>query len=257
MLVTEGAILLPGDLERWQELERDDGIYAVTSAFRSRCTEALRVVVDFVASGGPSYAGTSWGKDSTVLAHLIWCAAEELGIEVPLVHVDCRPINNPHCHQVAAAFLERWPTRYHEEVIWCRREPTAPVYDYCEGWHASGTLETAFASVARQFGDRYLSGIRGAESASRRKRMRYYGHSTAKTCAPLGYWSARDVYAYLYAHDLPVHPAYAQSLGGVLDRDRLRVAFLGLRHGTEFGRHELETVYYPRIRTEMLEGTPT
>ena len=49
-------------------------------------------------------------------------------------------------------------------------------------------------------------------------------------------------------HNLPVHPAYAMLMGGRLDRIRMRVAWLGLKHGRRFGRHEWEMRYY---RDEM------
>lgn len=180
-----------------------------------------------------------------MIAHLAWCASEELGVDVPLVHVVVRPINNPHCLDVRDAFLARWPVRtYHEETVWCRRNQVGDPHDIADSWHATGTLEEGFASAARLFGDRYVSGIRGDESGGRRRRMRAYGVATSRTCAPIGHWSARDVFAYLYAHDLPVHPAYAMSMGGALDRDRIRVASLGGQRGTGTGRAEWERTYY-------------
>ena len=57
------------------------------------------------------------------------------------------------------------------------------------------------------------------------------------------------MFAYLHRYELPVHPAYACSMGGTVPRERLRVAWLGLRHGTEYGRRELEWRYY---REEMI-----
>lgn len=244
MSLIESPRFQPGDVEHWRSFERDDAIWSRTDAFLRQCRLALESIVDF-AEKGPCYAGTSWGKDSTVLAHLVWCAAEEMGTTIPLVHVDCQPINNPDCRGVRERFLERWPTEYHEIVVHCIRNNDAPSHDYREGWHATGTIEQGFAVARRRFGARHISGVRGQESAGRRKRMRTYGISTDRTCAPIGYWSARDVWAYLYAHDLPVHPAYAMSMGGALDRDRLRVAFLGLRHGEGVGRREWEQTYYP------------
>jgi 3'-phosphoadenosine 5'-phosphosulfate sulfotransferase (PAPS reductase)/FAD synthetase len=124
----------------------------------------------------------------------------------------------------------------HEIVVAAR-------YD-AKGWHASGTLERGFAEAARRFGERYISGVRGEESGARKLRMMTHGTATERTCAPIGWWSAEDVFAYLHANGLPVHPAYAYSLDGLLDRARLRVAALGGERGTGWGRRQWEERYY-------------
>ena len=54
-------------------------------------------------------------------------------------------------------------------------------------------------------------------------------------------------FAYLAQHDLPVHPVYAMSMGGVIDRSKLRVASLRGRSGTGMGRREWEDLYYPEF----------
>jgi len=89
-----------------------------------------------------------------------------------------------------------------------------------------------------------VSGVRGEESGVRKLRMRRWGTSSERTCAPIGWWCGGDVFAYLHQHDLPVHPAYAMSFGGTLDRNRIRVASLGGERGTGFGRRDWEHRYY-------------
>lgn len=46
-----------------------------------------------------------------------------------------------------------------------------------------------------------------------------------------------------------MHPAYACSFGGALDRERIRVSSLGGQRGTGHGRREWEWAYY---RDEMM-----
>jgi hypothetical protein len=46
------------------------------------------------------------------------------------------------------------------------------------------------------------------------------------------------VFAYLYHHQLPMHPAYAFTRGGFHDRERLRVSPPGGNPGTGWGRRE-------------------
>ena len=60
----------------------------------------------------------------------------------------------------------------------------------------------------------------------------------------MAWWKGADVFAYLAAHELPIHPAYGMSLGGAIERERLRVSALGGSRGAEFGRATIEWTYY-------------
>ncbi len=133
-------------------------------------------------------------------------------------------------------FLAEHRMRYHEIPVWCKRSE--------HDWHATGTLERGFAEAIRRWGDRHLSGVRAAESTVRALTMRRNREATPKTARPIGWWGGSDIFAYLHSRDLPVHPAYAMSGGGMWERDRLRVDHLGLRSGTGRGRHEWEARYY-------------
>lgn len=236
----------PEDLAAWARWEREDAAWARTEAFRARCREALDEIAVFAARG-PCYAAVSWGKDSTVIAHLVWSLREERGVEVPLIWIRWDASPNPHCPAVRDAFLSRWPMPY-------REQPAV--------WDGIGDPEVvwreALARAGRRYRGRWIGGMRADESCGRARRMKR-GLSLGKSCQPLGHWTASDVFAYLFAHDLPVHPAYAMTFGGSLDRGRIRVAAL-LRsetrrdpaswrveleeRGTGLGRAEWEAAYY-------------
>jgi phosphoadenosine phosphosulfate reductase len=226
------------DIAAWRDYDRQDALWSRTAAFKRRARQALDAVLDF-ASTGPCYAGTSWGKDSTVLAHLVWSASETLGVEIPLAHCREDPFENPDSPRVRDIFLERWPVPYEEEAEWCVAEDGRR--DVRAGF------DRMLRRVVARHGPRYLSGIRGQESGDRKRRMRCHGVATVRTCAPIGWWDARDVWAYLHAHDLPIHPVYGMLLGAVLDRDRVRVGPIGGLSGIEFGRVEHEKLYYPVV----------
>ena len=222
------------DLEHWIFCERLDSLTIQTVRYKRRVDEAIKQLISFDGAG--TYAGVSWGKDSVVVAHMIATHAPH----VPLVCVIVEPIENPDNALVRDALLAAHPhVRYHEFVTRCSL--------HAEGHHdRQGTLEAGFA-MARALvgGDRYYSGIRGAESGTRAMRMAMHGHATERTCAPIGRWDGADVFAYLNQHGLPVHPAYACTMGGILQRDRIRVSSLGGRRGTGHGRREWELRYYP------------
>jgi len=226
------------DLAHWGKLVRTDRMHARSQRFARRVDEAIGALVEF-AERGSCYCGVSWGKDSVVVAHLVRVHAPS----VPLVWVRVDPIENPDCVVVRDAFLRSFPGPYFEHSASCRHD--------AEGWHSTGTLEAGFKLAIAAHGKRHISGVRADESGIRKIRMRHWGHSSENTCAPIGWWSGQDVYAYLDAHDLPVHPAYACTMGGILDRDRVRVASLGGKRGRCMGRHEWERTYYRRELREL------
>ena len=235
----------PWDIEHWERVSRNDLRFAQTRQFRSLVARSRDDIVRF-KQAGPCYAGTSWGKDSTVLAHLV--ASVVLSDPIPLVHISMENIRSPECAEVRDRFLAAHPHPYHELVEQC---------GYGDGeygadeWDTAGTMKRGFARAAQRFGDRYLSGVRGEEATYRLIRVRNLGTVGERTCVPLGYWRARDVWAYLTLHDLPIHPAYAMNEGGAWDRDWLRVSSLGCPRGDSRGKAEWQRRYYP-IEMEQL-----
>jgi phosphoadenosine phosphosulfate reductase len=115
------------------------------------------------------------------------------------------------------------------------------MYDEIESPEEYGT---GFERAVERYGDRHVSGVRASESRQRAMRCRTWGESSPKACAPLAWWTTADVYAHLAISGLPVHPAYACSYGGALDRDQIRVDRIGGREGAGKGRREWEWTYY-------------
>jgi phosphoadenosine phosphosulfate reductase len=222
------------DVAQWARLERGDALWAQTQQFARRVQTARQALLDFAAAG-PCYVSVSWGKDSVAVAHL----AETCALALPLVYVAVGDQANRDCELVAERFLRRFPAPYH------RVETDAG------GRHAP---DRGFRQAARLLGtDRYISGVRADESRDRTIRWKRWGYATARTCAPLSDWTAREVWAYLYTHDLPVHPAYAMTFDGAVDRDDIRVASVGGQRGRGRGRQEWEQRYHrPQSRDQML-----
>lgn len=226
-MLLESTRFRPGDLEHWRRMEQLDARWARTAAFARRINEARRAVDAFLLNGG-AYVATSWGKDSVVVADLVLRDHPS----TPVVHLHC-PSFNPDCAEVAAAFALVHPGAR----ILTHESPD------------SRSFEADIAASRRELDlpSRYISGIRAQESSERRIRAAVWGTTSPNTCAPLSAWSANDVFAYLSLYDLPVHPAYAMTLGGRLDRGRIRVDTIGECLGTGVGRAEWERTYYPHV----------
>lgn len=220
-MLLESTRFLPGDLEHWRRMEALDARWCKTVAFARKIDRALRALDAFhAAHDGGGYCGVSWGKDSCVVAHM--CAGRW-----PLLHI-------------------RWPRRNPDSAT----VATAMGVPHLE-WIAPPETDFRrdFADARKAFGlaDLHISGVRAAESRVRRIRHMKFGENSQNTCAPLSAWSGEDVFAYLHLHNLPVHPAYAMTLGGRLDRIRIRVDDIGEDRGGYFGREEWERTYYPEF----------
>jgi len=233
------------DMALWREYEQADTARRIDAGFCHRHAEALNEILRFVMRDTSCYAGVSWGKDSTVLAHLVQCVMPTL----PIVWIRVEPIKSPDCELVRDAFLSRYPNaNYHEIETHC---------EWRDGeWHATGTLESGIKECERRFGKRKILGIRADESTQRGFRIWRHGLSTHASCDPLGRWTVADIFTHLAIENLPVHPAYAMLGGGRWPRDRLRVASLGGRRGDGLGRSEWESEYYGDVLRRLAVNRP-
>lgn len=221
------------DRATWERLLEFDRILGRTDRMRSLEHKAREALKSFLAHGD-AYASVSWGKDSVVVAHLTWTVSQR----TPLVWFPAGAIENPECAAVRDAFLSRYPAPY-------REIPAPPEADITEAFYGHDGAQKEFEKASASLGQRYISGVRAAESRTRKIRMRTWGESSPNTCAPIGWWPTEFVFAYLERYDLPIHPQYAMSLGGMFDRAHIRVGTLGGYRGENWGRREHEKEYYP------------
>lgn len=220
------------DLYVWKEHERGDRAHAASHSLGRKARQAADYIAEF-AEAGPCWCSVSWGKDSTLLAHM----AYQCDRSMPLVWIRVEPICNPDCIAVRDEFMRKHPeANYREVVVQCERDES--------GWHASGTLEAGAASARIDHGERVMLGIRATESTTRALRVWTHGANTERCSAPLGHLTEQDVFALLHQFRLPVHPAYAMLGGGRWQRQHLRVSSLGGRRGDGIGRAEWEREYY-------------
>lgn len=243
-----GAVLIPSprhtreDLRVWAEREAMDRRMFASGALRQLEDRALATLHEFLLSGpdADTYVSVSWGKDSTVIAHLVHRLTGDDLSSPRVVWCPAGAIENPDCVLVRDEFLKRYPIRYEEHPA----ELSSDDWDRSLG-HDGAQAE--FERVTKLLGSRYVSGVRAEESGMRKMSLRHLGTATKNTCRPIGWWKHEHVFAYLVGHHLPVHPAYACSFGGVRPRSSIRVGTIGGERGTRFGRAEWERHYYSDI----------
>jgi phosphoadenosine phosphosulfate reductase len=179
-----------------------------------------------------------------VVAHL----AATADVPVRLVWVRGNPWDTPECEQVRDAFLARHPHVAYEERPVVYGHPRRGERGWTPAPPPGRRPSWTFAEVVTE---RWVSGVRAAESRARAVSAAVHGAATDRTCRPILRWSASDVFAFLHGADLPVHPVYAMSDGGRYDRAWLRVHALGgspvsTRDDPGHARrlHTWEDVYY-------------
>lgn len=218
----------PADLRLWAELEAADRVHGARLERGAKVERSLAALEAFAAAG-PCYVAVSGGKDSVAAAHL----ARRAGLDELFIHLRARVGANPDSPTVLAAL---------GGVV----EVEIAYEDGDDDYSASNPAWLAAIARAQAIAgtDRVVMGLRADESGARKRRCMAWGHSTPRTCAPLAWWTARDVFGYLTHHGLPVHPAYACLGGGRWPRERIRVDEIGGQTGAGMGRAEWEREYY-------------
>lgn len=154
-----------------------------------------------------------------------------------------RPIDMPYCPLVRDAFLDRQDTKnssYYECTCdaWTDRDN-----GYVEPWQFNYRIPwrapSAFLGT-----DARVTGLRAEESSKRKRRKDAFGEESPNSLAPLIGWKGWMVFAYLAKYHLPIHPVYAMSFAGSLDRTRLRVGVLGSNFASGAGQNEHEGQYW-------------
>lgn len=225
------------DLALWRDLEEGDRVRNIEKLV----ARSLDAISEFLKQG-PCYCSVSWGKDSVTIADLVG----RVDPSIPLVHL--RPTNhNPDCDLVRDVYLGDHPEQakvYHEyevdytKIDWLNLSEPERDKATDQEWYAT------IRRVEKELRPRHILGVRAEESRGRLIRCLRWGISSPNACAPLAFWKAADVFAYLAQRDLPVHPAYGYLGGGRWLRERIRVAEIGDTHGRQSGRGEWEQEYY-------------
>lgn len=212
--------LTRADLDAWERLTVYDR--AIAPAVEAMAARAVQEIQRFRDDHPDAVCSTSWGKDSVVVAHLTRIADPDIPIVwVPTLRADGTSYEAAASYRVRDAFLDAWPGAYRERPVVAvnpkRGDPGYHPGQYDQpGYQSQDVLSQAITEP-------YISGVRAEESRMRRISIGHRGTTTTRTCRPIGRWTAVQVFAYLAGHDLPVHPAYAASYGGRLDRRWLRV----------------------------------
>lgn len=251
MLITDPAHT-SRDLQTWTDWERYDKAIGASATISAMQDHAIAVIRSFAADGS-CVCSVSWGKDSVVAAHLTWLADPTIPIVwVPTIRADGTSYEAAGTYRVRAAFLAT-----HPDIEYIERPAIASNPKRGEPGYEQHQIDPSRRSqdvLREQITERYISGLRAEESRMRRLSIAHRGLNTPRTSRPIAYWTAEHVFAYLSREALPVHPTYAMTYGGRMDRRWLRVHPLRSAPppaSTIYGRDMTgwEDHYYPHLVT--------
>lgn len=249
-MLIEMPTLTRADIDAWENWSRYD--HQIGKTLDHKQDKAIHEIQRFIAATPDVVCSTSWGKDSVVVADLVFRAAPQVPIVwVPTIRADGMSYEADVTYRVRDEFLRTHPGVTYVERLAVARNPKRgdPGYDPGQfdqpGYRSQDVL-------GEMITEPYISGVRAEESRIRAMSIGHRGTSTTRTCRPIGRWSATEVFAYLTRHNLPVHGAYAATYGGTLDRRWLRVHPLRSKQpprSTVYGRDmdTWENNYFPDL----------
>ena len=250
--------------ERW---ERECRAWSGLREHRSRIEWAEREVDKMLTACPTARICWSSGKDSTVLVHLM---RVRMGLDTPVMSL-CTDLELPgtlEYTRVAAAAMG-----VEVEII----EPTQSFWAWVVA-HASelrvdeevtrghskigGLWDQAMDAWAERVGAQGIFwGLRKEESRGRKMNHAMRGSTYQMAdgrwrSAPLIHWTGRDVYAYAYAHEVPLHPVYGCLRFHAQDPSRLRKSMWLPGEFAARGEIVWLRTYYPSLYERLREVMP-
>jgi hypothetical protein len=258
---------------------------------------AQKRILDFLKEGGDDnegsgrrsreidkcYVSISWGKDSTVLLHLVASlfgidATRAISIQYGTPGLEGWTISKfdrwPDLVNVRDSFLSCYPVDYNEAFVeswWylCEKFGCTPVANDMAGGGENISLiekmlirsfEIAIDARAAELGCTHnLMGMRKEESNNRQRHFAMRGHTYFNKsrgfwcCNPLYDWKGNDIWAYIVKYDLPYSELYDLQGG---DRNTLRNGLMIGGGQARFGNFALFKKLYPSLWNEVCVTYP-
>jgi 3'-phosphoadenosine 5'-phosphosulfate sulfotransferase (PAPS reductase)/FAD synthetase len=176
--------------------ERSALLYAKLNSFNSLVSKTKSFIRWSLQQVDRPYVACSFGKDSSVMLHLVLEAKPNIQIKM-LAKAETHLIDDYD------DVIKWWETKFSCEV-------ERITY---KGWMEGGTKKGIANNMKADDNDAFFVGIRREESVARRitlsKFGKFYRMKDGKVrIAPLSIWSVDDIAAYLVSRELPILRAY-------------------------------------------------
>ena len=244
-------------------------LHSQISAFQSRIRSAEHIINDGRAAMQCPYASMSFGKDSTVMIHMLLSLIPDLTV----MYVNCGRWDEwPDTPRVKREFLGRFPCEfielsgpsimefYRKAGFYIQDEEISPDAKWAQQEYGD-SLAIILDNEAHKRGfDGSFIGCRKEESDNRRRLFAMRGPLYfAKTrnlwaCHPLAFWSGRDIWAYIVQHDLPYNELYdLDPQGRELARNGAMIGTRSARYGRLIFLKRMYPDWFNRFAAEFPE----
>jgi phosphoadenosine phosphosulfate reductase len=238
---------LDNDLETWNKWVKNDEIHIKSKGYKFRLNKTIERIKKFADENDENtyYVGVSWGKDSIVLSHMIY----NIGVSPINIYIRQLDNENPHNKDVRDNFLKLFNINYYEESYSYKTTPDQTYF--------KNGKPNKWYYILNQLNKKYnkrITGLRKDESAKRKFRFDVFGDESLNSFTPFENFLVADIFGYMYENNLPIHPNYAMTINGLIDRNRLRVAAIGNNEGDGMFRKLWEKTYYQDILNRNAKG---
>lgn len=206
------------------------------------------------------YISTSWGKDSTVVMDLV----HNEDPTVPIVYMDSG-YAMPDTYEYRDRYLAQSKAHYYE--IKCPQDYLdlslkygLPHIDRTQKDHdkiikmIKGEPITDFAK-SKGF-DCCFWGIRADETRGRAYLLKKYGLNHNDKCAPIGFWTTYDIWAYILSKDIDYNTLYDKEIPPAITRYNIKNSGWLTTDNIHKGRLLWLKRFYPDIFDKLKEINP-
>lgn len=175
---------------------------------------------------------TSFGVQSAVLLHMV----NEVSKEIPILFIDTG-YHFAETYQFSELLKERLDLNLHvyqptmtaarQEALYGRRWEGG--IKALQEYNLQNKVEPMNRALKELEAVAWISGVRRAQSSSRKGRAFLELQQKTYKLYPIADWSDRDVYQYLTRHDLPYHPLWHEGYVSVGDWHSTRKLSEGMR----------------------------
>jgi len=230
-------------------------------AYCHRIERARDYIADALAVCENPYIAFSTGKDSTVMADLIWREDDS----IPAVYFDADA-----CFPESSALMERMRNAGRTIINWC----TEPILDTME--HVGGptsprsdaatmqsTVYEPIQSLLSEYEfDLSFVGLRAEENQNREAAIRSHGHLFKNkrdgiyTCWPVGWLTFQDIWAYILSNNVDYSAVYDKQFEMGLDWEDCRLSYCYGETKATHGRWAILARGWPEIFNRFAQRFP-
>jgi len=227
-------------------------LHAQFKGFSYRIRQAQELIAEMLTMAEKPYLAFSTGKDSVVMAHLVWQQAPE----VPAIYfdADCAFPESKALldrYEVADYPIIRWPCEAFLDTL---RRVGGPTSSKCEAETMRSTVYRPIKTLlAEHHFDGVFVGLRNEESYGRQKLAEVWGQlfwqqrDNLWECLPVAYLTYMDVWAYIVTNEIDYCAVYDKQMELGLDPEDCRLSYWAGETKRRWGRWAILKRGWPEL----------